>query len=409
MDIARARSIAHSGWAAPVVRPAWQRYAICIAVMLACIAAERSLEWAFGSLSQVGVLYLAGVFVAAVYLGLGPGVLSVVLGTLLTAFLVPPSATTRFENPSDLAALALFAALGTAMVVLAHWRRSLAAVAQAGIEAGEHSRELEARIRERERVQDELRRSNAALGDFAHLVAHDLKQPLRGIAMTAEFLREDAADRLDGAARARLDRLATLPRELTAMLDALMEYSRAAAAEEREAGGPPLADLSEAARGVVQTLALWLEEQHAEVVVEPGLPALPCSRATLMRVLTNLITNGVKYNTSDHKRVEVGARREADGRVTVCVRDNGIGIPEAQRERVFAMFARLREGQELGGGTGAGLALTRRLIEREGGRVWVEPGPDGRGSVFCFTLGKAGAGGAAGSPARAASAGAAGL
>ena len=200
--------------------------------------------------------------------------------------------------------------------------------------------------------------------------------------MTARFLAEDLGDRLGTQGKEYAEKLVRLPQRMMEMLDALMGYAQLA----RGAVKVEVADLTEVAGLAVEMLGPWLEGQKAEVVVPAEHPSVRCDPAMVCRVLTNLITNGVKYNTAEPKRVVISVRRESGGAAVVCVQDNGIGIPEAQREKVFTMFKRLHGREEFGGGTGAGLALTKRMIERHGGRIWIESAGAGCGSTFCFTL-----------------------
>ena len=106
----------------------------------------------------------------------------------------------------------------------------------------------------------------------------------------------------------------------------------------------------------------------------------------MKRCLTNLISNASKYNDKADKRIEIGWEEAPSRPLTLYVRDNGIGIEEAERNAVFRIFSRSQRGREFGEGAGAGLAIVKKLVERQGGRVWVESTP-GQGSTFRFTLG----------------------
>ena len=140
-------AIGNSAWAMPITRPAWQRYLASVLLMAACGAVHMLLQEAVGPLSQVGVLYLGGVLVASAVLGLGPSLLAVGFGLLLTAWLMPPALTTRVEYPSDIAALALFFVLGLTIAGLGEWRRAAAAVARNTVEVLDRSHRMEDEIR----------------------------------------------------------------------------------------------------------------------------------------------------------------------------------------------------------------------------------------------------------------------
>lgn len=252
--------------------------------------------------------------------------------------------------------------------------------------------ELEERVAERTRELAErnlqLAESNQELDDFAYVASHDLKEPLRGIHNYAGFLIEDSADRLDEEGRERLQTMMRLTRRLERLIDTLLHYSRVGrvdlAVEE--------VDLGALVAEVVDSLAPALGE--AEVTVHP-LPAVRCDRARIGEVFRNLIVNGIKYNERPEKRVEVGASppgtpsggaepRPEEGAV-LWVRDNGIGIAERHREVVFDIFKRLHPRDAYGGGSGAGLTIVKKIVERHGGRVWLESEP-GSGTTFFFTL-----------------------
>jgi light-regulated signal transduction histidine kinase (bacteriophytochrome) len=176
---------------------------------------------------------------------------------------------------------------------------------------------------------------------------------------------------------------------MSALLDALLEYSRLGRTELRIAP----TDLGAIVREATDRLAPWLEQAGAEVVIAPDLPRVPCDALRVGQVFGNLIANGVKYNTSPRKRIEIAAR-PGSGTPILCVRDNGIGIDPSRTGDIFKMFKRLHSGDAFGGGTGSGLAMAKKVVERHGGQIWVESRP-GEGSTFCFTLAPAVAAGAA--------------
>jgi PAS domain S-box-containing protein len=226
------------------------------------------------------------------------------------------------------------------------------------------------------RVAD-LARSNAELQDFAYLASHDLKEPLRGISSYAEFLLEDYGPQLGEQGRLKLEAMVRLPKRMYSLLDSLLEYSRLG----RVVQEFTTVDLASVAAASVDSLSVWLAEQNAQVVIGAGLPQVRGNSDLLGQVFSNLITNGVKYNLRDRKVVEIGGL--PDG--TVFVRDNGIGIPERHREAIFRMFRRLHGRDAFGGGTGAGLAIVKKIIDLHGGRIWVEA-PQELGSTFLLRI-----------------------
>jgi light-regulated signal transduction histidine kinase (bacteriophytochrome) len=245
----------------------------------------------------------------------------------------------------------------------------------------EELRRGEARLIERTR---ELARSNEDLQEFAYAASHDLKEPLRGIGNFARMLREDE----HGLAPQSLERLHTIERlaeRLHTLLDSLLEYSRAG----RLALALEPTDLTGVAREAADALAPWLAERGGTVSIG-ALPAALCDRQRIAGVLASLIVNGVQYNLSESKRVAISGQRSGD-LVRVTVADNGIGIGPRHFDAVFKMFRRLHPQNRFGGGSGAGLATARKIVERHGGQITVQSAP-GEGSAFTFTLPAAGSG-----------------
>jgi signal transduction histidine kinase len=139
------------------------------------------------------------------------------------------------------------------------------------------------------------------------------------------------------------------------------------------------------AADVVSMLAPWLDQEGARVEIAPDMPVVSCHPVYAAEVFKNLIGNAVKYNANPEKRIWVGWAAGAEGVYEFHVRDNGIGIPERHRESIFQIFKRLHGRDKFGGGSGAGLTITRKIVERHGGRIWVES-VEGEGTTFHFTL-----------------------
>jgi signal transduction histidine kinase len=246
--------------------------------------------------------------------------------------------------------------------------------------AQKRTRELEEAQEALARKAGELTRSNADLSNFAHVAAHDLKEPLRGIRHIVGFLLEDYGHTLGTDGRGRLASLDRLTGRMHALLDSLLEYSRVG--QEQLIAQPT--DLNQVLGDVLAALGPWLRERDAIPAAGP-LPTVSCDPVLVGRLFQNLITNGVKYNDSSPRRVEIGALSHTAIPV-LYVRDNGIGIPPEHHQTVFRMFKRLSRDERHGGGTGAGLAIAKKIVEHHSGRIWVESLP-GEGSTFYFTLG----------------------
>jgi two-component system, chemotaxis family, sensor kinase Cph1 len=232
------------------------------------------------------------------------------------------------------------------------------------------------------RLNSELRRSNEELEAFTYIASHDLKEPLRGIHSFAEMIRDDHGDALGREGGQQLETVLRLARRMDAMLDSFLRYSRAGQLELRTVE----VDMQQLLDEVLDTLATRVGEAGAEVRVPRPLPVQRCDPIRAASVIQNLISNALKYTASDAPRVEVGYEEPGGGRPTVFrVSDNGIGIAPEQHEAVFRLFRRLHARDRYGGGTGAGLTIAKRLVERHGGRIWIESEPDA-GSTFMFTL-----------------------
>jgi light-regulated signal transduction histidine kinase (bacteriophytochrome) len=231
-----------------------------------------------------------------------------------------------------------------------------------------------------QRVLCELERSNRELDDFAYIASHDLKEPLRGIHNYAGFLLEDYGNRLDEEGRRYLETLQRLSRRMENLVDTLLHYSRLGRTDlNRET-----CDLNGVLAEALDSLGNLARTPGVEVQVVKPLPSIACNRVMACELLHNLIVNAVKYNESPIKKIEIGFVQ--NHRETVLyVRDNGIGIPEKHQELIFRIFKRLHGRDKYGGGTGAGLTIVKKIVERHGGRVWVESTP-GEGSTFYFTL-----------------------
>lgn len=227
----------------------------------------------------------------------------------------------------------------------------------------------------------ELERSNKELEDFAHIASHDLKEPLRGIRNYSTFLLEDYEDVLDEDGQNKLHTLVRLTSRLESLIEELLHFSRVG---RTEIALQPV-DLHEAVTDIVDSVAGWLEEFNGHVVVEDSLPTTHCHQVLAAEVFRNLITNGIKYNNSDRKQVEVGALLNEAGETVFFVRDNGIGIAPKHNETIFRIFKRLHGRDKFGGGTGAGLSITQKIVRRHGGRIWLES-EEGKGTTFFFTL-----------------------
>ncbi len=225
-----------------------------------------------------------------------------------------------------------------------------------------------------------LQRSNEELEAFAYVASHDLRQPLRVISSYLTLLERSFAQPLDGDARECLDFCQDAARRMDRMIVDLLDYSRAGR------GGQPLRpiDLNRAVEAAAANLHVAIGESKAVLRVAGALPVLPCDDSDMIRLFQNLIGNALKYRRPGQVPVIIVSATLSGGVWTVDVADNGIGIAPEHAERIFRIFQRLHRREDYDG-TGIGLAVCKKIVERHGGRIWVEPAPGG-GSVFRFTL-----------------------
>ncbi len=248
---------------------------------------------------------------------------------------------------------------------------------------GKVTRDLTARREAEQELRasaDELARSNAELERFASSAAHDLTQPLATIAGLADLVASRYAEGMDEEGRTYLDLIRGGAANLRGMVDGLLNYARAA----QQVVRPRPIALGSVMEEVTGSLRAQVAERGATIVYDTGaLPVVEADADLLAVVLRNLVSNGLKFNERPAPRVEVTAEPEGEG-WRVVVTDDGLGVPEGEHEQIFAMFHRLHS-QDRFPGTGLGLALTRRIVERHGGQIGVESTPGG-GSRFWFTL-----------------------
>ena len=253
--------------------------------------------------------------------------------------------------------------------------------------------ELQARAASLNKLNAELERSNGELDSFAYVASHDLKEPLRGIHNYALFLLEDYADKLDAEGTQKLETLVRLSRRMESLIESLLQLSRVG---RQELVVTPV-NVHEVLDDVLDMLQLSYQHIKREVTVKGALPIVRCDAVRLREVFTNLFTNALKYNDKPEVHVEVGlapagvrgprGTGQPEDFHVFYVRDNGIGIDARHHEVVFRIFKRLHAQDKYGGGTGAGLSIARKMVERHEGELWLESVP-GQGTTFFFSLSK---------------------
>lgn len=231
---------------------------------------------------------------------------------------------------------------------------------------------------EREELVRALERSNEELERYAHVVSHDLQTPIRAIRAFTELLERRYRSRLDEAGEELVTSIVDAAASMEELIRALLQYAQVG----QDTLNEEKVNVSVVVESVLKTLEPYLEEVDGEVHCGP-LPAVRADGMQLHQLFQNLIGNALKYRKPDVRPVvEVGAEKRGDS-WCFSVRDNGIGIPAGEADRIFAPFKRLH-GQNVPG-NGIGLAVCRKIVERHGGRIWVESEED-KGSCFYFLI-----------------------
>jgi PAS domain S-box-containing protein len=280
-----------------------------------------------------------------------------------------------------------------------HFVRSRS-IAQDVTERNRLANELRRRKDELEHANEELRRINHELEEFNSVVSHDLKEPLRTLESFSTFLAQDCGRQLGPIGLEHITYLVQASRRLGLLIDELLNLSRVG----RITRVPQVFDPAAAVNTVRGDLTDLIQRKGASVEVEGSLPLLFGDSTRITQLLANLVGNGLKYNTSAQPKVVIGStgveepavrERGSTGKELapfgLCpsyaifyVRDNGIGIDPRYHQQIFRLFRRLHRSEEYEG-TGAGLAICKKIVEAHGGRIWVES-QLGQGAAFYFTL-----------------------
>lgn len=237
------------------------------------------------------------------------------------------------------------------------------------------------------RYLEELERSNKELDDFAYIASHDLREPLRAINNHSQYLVKQYTGKLDEKASRRLDRLVYLTQRMDNLVNDLLGFSRLGKMEEELFD----TDLNQLVAEEIALISGKNEDPAICIELIDELPQVAVSRTQIATVFRNLIINGIKYNRSAVKKIEIGieriykdAQRELSN--VIYVRDNGIGIDPQFHDTVFGMFKRL-SNENMEPGTGAGLAYVKRIIDQIGGTIFIDSVPE-KGTTVYFTLGE---------------------
>lgn len=261
-------------------------------------------------------------------------------------------------------------------------RASMQALSEAssGLRASEQqvralNSELEHRVAER---TADLTRANDDLRQFAYAASHDLQEPLRNITLFSQFVQRRYSDQIDAQVHGYLDLIAANAQRMQQLLRDVLAYTQAGEALEGNGTSDPMAALDE----VVANLHSAIVESGAQIERDALPDRVGIHHTHLVQLLQNLIGNAIKYRSANALRVRIAARRE-QGRWVFSVRDNGIGIEKQYLEQIFGVFRRLHKSEYPG--TGIGLAICQKIVQRYDGSIWAESAP-GEGTTIYFSL-----------------------
>jgi PAS domain S-box-containing protein len=234
--------------------------------------------------------------------------------------------------------------------------------------------------RELNNLNLKLKRSNAELEQFAYVASHDLQEPLRMISSFTQLLERDYKGKLDKNADEYLYFIVDGAQRMGQLINDLLDYSRVnTQMDEYEK-----ADLEDVLKIALKNIQLSVEENNAQITYD-ALPTVLISPSLISQVFQNLISNALKYRSTKQPKIHISSQEEGEEHV-ISVKDNGIGISYENLNRIFVIFQRLHTRDEYKG-TGIGLAITQKIVEEHGGRIWVESEP-AKGSTFYFTIPK---------------------
>jgi PAS domain S-box-containing protein len=228
------------------------------------------------------------------------------------------------------------------------------------------------------RTMEELKRSNMELEQFAYVASHDLQEPLRMVSSFTQLLEKQYKDKLDEHALDYINYAVDGAKRMQLLINDLLSYSRV----NSKGGKFEEVDLEKVLDETLSNLELTIEENQAFITRE-SLPKINANYRQMIQLFQNLIGNALKYRSKETPQIQISTQKE-DNQWIFSVEDNGIGIDPKYADRIFMIFKRLHTNEEYEG-TGIGLAITKRIIERHGGNIWVES-ETGKGSTFYFTI-----------------------
>jgi PAS domain S-box-containing protein len=241
-------------------------------------------------------------------------------------------------------------------------------------------------ISERILMEQKILTAYNELESFSYIAAHDLREPLRGISNYATFLIEDYQDKIDTEGINKLQTLKKLSLRLENFIESLLHYSKLSNGDKEYT----VEEANHLVNEVIAGLDIMIKENNVQIIFHRNLPAILCNAILVTELFFNLISNSIKYNDKNKKIVEIGCIKDDENynyQTVFFVKDNGIGIKEEHFNIIFRIFKRLHPRDQFGGGSGAGLAIVKKIVTMHNGKIWLESELN-KGTTFYFTLGQ---------------------
>ena len=325
------------------------------------------------------ITFYPAVMLVALLIGMWPGIFATIAITLtVDYFLLPPPGIFKYQFPSDAVGQVLFTLMGLFMCIVAGQYRRIRAHLEEMVDA--RTAQLKSANEKLLKSSEDLARSNKDLEQFAYIASHDLQEPLRAIAGFMGLLKRQYGEALNAEALEFVNFAIEGAERMQALIQDLLAFSRVGTR------GSVFADtaLEEALAAALKNLSAAIGESGA-IVTHDVLPIVKADLPQMTQLLQNLIQNALKFHGPQRPEVRISAAQKEHDWV-VSVRDNGIGMERQYFERIFLIFQRLHTRSQYGG-TGIGLAVCKKIVERHGGSIWVESAP-GEGSTFYFSIPK---------------------
>jgi PAS domain S-box-containing protein len=232
--------------------------------------------------------------------------------------------------------------------------------------------------RRTEEYSKRLERSNAELEQFAYVASHDLQEPLRMVTSYLGMLEKKYLDKLDENAKEYIEFSVDGAKRMKSLIDDLLLLSRVTS----QARPLEKVDMNEVVEVALQNIAGAIDDAGAEIVVDP-LPSVMADESQMVQLMQNLLSNAIKFHGEERPSIHINSSTSLVETV-FAVKDNGVGLSMAHADKIFRMFQRLHSSSEYPG-TGVGLAIAKKIVERHGGKIWVESEP-GKGATFFFSI-----------------------